>query len=51
MIFRGRVFDGLELFEFAEIEIDEVSGNIQYFEETRKTSPRQDSVINSVMVC
>jgi len=41
MIFKGRVFDGLELFEFAEIEIDEVSGNIQYFEETRKTSPRQ----------
>jgi imidazolonepropionase-like amidohydrolase len=41
MIYRGRVFDGLELLEFAEFEIDEKNGNIKYLEETRKTNPRQ----------
>ncbi|MGC8645672.1 MAG: metal-dependent hydrolase family protein [Thermoplasmata archaeon] len=37
MIYRGRVFDGSEIHEFAEFAIDESTGTIEYIEDTRKS--------------
>jgi imidazolonepropionase-like amidohydrolase len=42
MIFKGRIFDGLRLIENAELEVNTVSGNIEYANETRTSEASID---------
>lgn len=42
MIYRGRVFDGFELHDNAEFEIDQKIGKIKYIEDTNQAANKRD---------
>ncbi|MEM0128305.1 MAG: amidohydrolase family protein [Thermoplasmatales archaeon] len=43
MIYRGRVFDGTDIHENAEISIDQVSGTIEYLDDLRGSGGKRSS--------